>query len=86
MPEDQAALVSTLREELRQCRLELAQVRVEQESWAEELSKVKEQRARARARADQYAARVKRLESRRTRWRRLPRRALRALRPDADRP
>lgn len=69
-----------LHEELRQCRLELAQLRQEQEGWAEELSAVKEQRARAKARADRLAAQVKQLQTGGTGWRRFPRRVKRLLR------
>ncbi|MBW9214098.1 hypothetical protein KV102_04520 [Mumia sp. zg.B53] len=73
-----------LHEELRQCRLELAQLRVEQERWAEELSTVKEQRAKARARGDRLAAQVERMKGRGSRWRRLPRRVKRVLRGGGD--
>ncbi len=59
----QTAEVEDLRESLRLCREELAQLRAEQETWAEELSAVKAQRGKARKRAARLAEQVRELEA-----------------------
>jgi chromosome segregation ATPase len=59
----QSAETEHLRAALRLCQQELAHVRAEQETWAEELTTVKAQRGKARRRAAQLAEQVRQLEA-----------------------